>query len=502
MVAANGNHDELLRRLDRARRAGTPLVAINTPDQPATATAIAKWLSEQEPADDPIFTWDFVRGGQAANTAAAKDGGVLGNSEENPIAVLRQAIAMPHRAMLLYYNAQRFVQDAGVCQGLMNLRDEFKASDRMVILLGTGINLPGEIASDVIVLSEPLPDDARLLHIVSAQVNNAGEQFTKKPTPDMMKRAATALRGTSAFGAEQLSAMSLRADGIDIETLSIQAKALIEQTPGLTFERGKETFKDIGGLDFIKEFGTRMFKGPKAPAVVVRVEELEKAMAGARGDLSGTSGDALQVLLSELEDNNWTGLLAYGVPGAGKSLFAKALANTFQAKAIRFDINACKGSLVGQSERQIRQAMQVIRTIGGDRVFFIGSCNRLESIPPELQRRFRAGTWFFDLPEAAERQAIWDINRKRFSIPPEEKQEDEVDLSGADIRNICENAYVLQSSLTEARKYVVPIKQQSKGEIEASRALAAGRFTDAARGGVYDRSRQAKASERKVKVSA
>ena len=498
-MAANGNHDELLRRLDRARRSGTPLVAINTPDQPATITAIAKWLATQ-PEEPPAFVWDFVQGMRPGNEAAMKDGGQLGMTQENPIEAMRVAYNLPHRSMLFYYNAQRFVQDAGVCQGLLNLRDEYKASDRMIILLGTGIVLPGEIASDVIVLSEPLPDDERLLHIVSAQVNNAGEQFTKKPTPEMMKRAATALRGTSAFGAEQLSAMSLRADGIDIETLSIQAKALIEQTPGLTFERGKETFADIGGLGFIKEFGTRIFKGPKAPAVVVRVEELEKSMAGARGDLSGTSGDALQVLLSEMEDNNWSGMLAYGVPGAGKSLVAKSLANTHQAKAIRFDINACKGSLVGQSERQIRQAMQVIRTIGGDRVFFIGSCNRLDSLPPELQRRFRAGVWFFDLPDKSERETIWKINRKRYNIPADDQHDDEEDLTGADIRNICEQAYMLQCSLAEARRYVVPLKQQSKSEIEASRTLATGRFTDASRGGVYDRSKQPAARERRIKV--
>jgi hypothetical protein len=235
------------------------------------------------------------------------------------------------------------------------------------VLLGLGIVLPAEMATDIVQWTEPLPNDSQLLAIVSEQVESvhAEGQFAVKPTEDQVKKAATALRGCSAFGAEQLAAMSLRKDGIDVDTLHTQARAIIEQTPGLTFERGKETFADIGGLDFAKEFGRRMFGGPKAPAVIVRVEELEKAMSGSKGDLSGTSGDALQVLLSSMEDNDWSGMLAYGCPGAGKSLFAKSLANTYGAKAISFDINSCKGSLVGQSEQQIRRAMDVIRTIGG-----------------------------------------------------------------------------------------------------------------------------------------
>lgn len=494
---------DLIPKIKAAQRVGTPICSVNTPDQPATCNLLAKELNGQR----PMLAWDFVRGVHAKNDLGVAAIGSAGgeafvqSTVGAPATVLDKARELPRQTVLFIFNANRFIQDAAVCQALMNLRDEFKSDQRMVVLLGTGIQLPAELATDVVSWTEPLPSDEQLIEIVSEQVTEAAEQFTKQPTPEAVRVAALALRGCSAFGAEQLAAMSLRKDGIDLETLHGQAKTVIETTPGLTFEVGSETFSDIGGLEFAKDFGNRLFAGPKAPAVVVRVEELEKSMAGAKGDLSGTSGDALQVLLSSMEDNGWTGMLAYGAAGAGKSLYAKSLANTHGAKAITFDINSCKGSLVGQSEQQIRRAMEVIKTLGGSRVFFVASCNGIDSLPAALLRRFRSGTWFFDVPGDEDRKAIWAICLAKYGIK-ETSVPDEEDLTGADIRNICDQAYTLGCTLAEARKFVVPLKVQAPADIQGVRNFASGRFLDASKGGVYDKSKKDSRSGRKVQVGA
>ena len=510
-------HTDLIAKLQAAKRRGVPIAAINTPDQPA----LVKLLTEALNGKVPVLEWDFVRGIHANNEAGIKAMADLGGEQAiadtklNPVAptlALDYALRMPPNSVLFYFNSQRFVQDAGVCQGLMNLRDEFKHSQRMLVLVGTGIMLPPEIMNDVVQFTDPLPDDERLLCIVGEQVSAAVANYEedKKPaaakklrdavTPEIMKKAAVALRSCSAFGAEQLTALSLRQEGIEIDDLHIQAKAMIETTPGLTFERGNETFRDICGLDAAREFGERKFKGPDAPAVILRVEELEKSMAGAKGDLSGVSGDALQVLLTSMEDNGFDGMLAYGSPGSGKSLFAKAMANTFGAKALRFDMNACRGSLVGQSEQMIRKAMQVISALGGKNVFIVASCNKLESIPPELQRRFLSGVWFFDLPSDAGRKAMWKMYRAKYKIAADEPDADEADLTGADIRNICKQAYSLNCGLAEARRFIVPLKSQSPQALKDARAMAEGRFTCASRGGVYSSASVKASGGRKVQV--
>jgi SpoVK/Ycf46/Vps4 family AAA+-type ATPase len=405
----------------------------------------------------------------------------------NPVAALTLVGRLAAKTIILVHNAHRFLTDVSVVQAVANLRDCFKGDHRTLVLLGPSVELPVELSGDVVQFDSPYPEEAELREIVGSQLRGAESQLAFTVTEQMIERAAESLRGTAPFAAEQLTALAIRKERFDSELLDTQARKVIEATEGLTFEVGDEKFADIGGLDFAKQFAGQYFSGPRRPAVVVRIEELEKAMTGTKGgDLSGASDDALQVLLSAMEDYNWSGMLAYGPPGCTKSLYAKAVANEFGAKGLRFDVNACKGSLQGESERKIRQAVKVIESLGGARVFFVASVNKLDTLPPELQRRFRAGVWFFDLPTDEERQDIWRINCDRYGIDLSEAAEaDESDLTGADIRNICDMAAALQCTLAEARRYVVPLKTQSPADIAAARDRANGKYISAAYGGVY-----------------
>lgn len=485
--------NDLVRRFREARRANTPLISIATPDQFATVRLLAK-NGNGGSVPTPKITWNLADGFAPVNAAdeasiraiAEATGGKPSN---DPATALAMAVKLPQRTILFFHNAQRFIAESVpgstmIMQRISNLRDVWKEDKRTLVLLGPHVPLPPELANDVVELDEPLPGETELTAICRYQAE-AWEDLEWEPTDDLLTRAAAALKGCSAFGAEQLFAMAARKEGIDFSDLNRSVEKVIEQTKGLSYETGTETFDDIGGLEFAKTFGHRLFAGPRRPSLVVRIEELEKAMGGATGDLSGTSQDTLQVLLSEMEDRGYSGILAAGIAGSGKSLFSKSLANTFGARPLRLDINATKGSLVGQSGQQIRAAMKVINTIGGRDVFFVASVNRLDSIPPELQRRFRFGIWFFDVPSDRDRQAIWEIQRHKFKIEADDETPDERDLTGADIRNICETAYSLGCSLREALDYVVPLKVQSPDAIEAARKQAVGRFLNANIGGVY-----------------
>ena len=140
--------------------------------------------------------------------------------------------------------------------------------------------------------------------------------------------------------------------------------------------------------------------------------------------------------------------------------------------------------VVLESEQQVRAAMKVIHTIGGADVFFVASVNGTESMPPELQRRFNCGTWFFDSLNAAGRAEVWDINRDKYGVTEEFTGNDD-DFTGADIRNICSMAYNLGITPDEALEYVVPMKTQSPRALEDARTWATGRFLCATAGGVY-----------------
>lgn len=149
------------------------------------------------------------------------------------------------------------------------------------------------------------------------------------------------------------------------------------------------------------------------------------------------------------------GLLLAGPPGTGKSLLAKAIANELGISLIKLDISKAFGSLVGQSEARMDQALkmaeamspcvllidEVDKSLGGSQnsggdsgvgkrilgkllnwlqentspVFVVFSANRVTDLPSELLRRGRVDEIFsVSVPDKVERLEIVKIHlRKR-----------------------------------------------------------------------------------------
>ena len=57
------------------------------------------------------------------------------------------------------------------------------------------------------------------------------------------------------------------------------------------------------------------------------------------------------------------GLMLLGVPGCGKSLTAKAIASMWGYPLVRFDLSKVFGSYVGQTESQMRKALDVAEAV-------------------------------------------------------------------------------------------------------------------------------------------
>lgn len=478
-------------------KVSTPIVALQSYDQPQTLQEICEAFPEHT-----LIAWNVTDGYLALN---ARGESAIQNLDPQELKAVKQygvtaalevSKKFPQSTILILANLHWYWINPPVMQGLLNLRELYKQSKRTIVGLVLNSSIPGDLLQSVSYLEEPLPTEEQLASKVSELYSST---YGKQLGSEDAKQFAIELRGASSFRAEQLTAQSLTKNGIDVEKLRSNCRKQINDTPGLSVESGSETFSDIGGLDAIREYLRRYFSGPRKPAVVVRIEEIEKALAGVGSETSGTSGDALGTLLTAMEDNRWTGLLAYGVSGCGKSLIAKASANEFSCKAIRFDINSCKGSLVGESEKQIRQAMEVLKAIGGQRVFFIASMNQIASLPPELRRRFSAGTWYFDIPTPAGRQSIWSICAKQFNVEYDGYDSDS--LTGADIRDIVQRSYELSCSTTEAAKYHVPLCKSAPDAIRESRRDAMGRYLCANHGGPYRENQEDTSSSRSIEFN-
>jgi len=493
----------LIEQTKAIRRVNTPLVLIQTADQPACQAAIATALN----GSAVTFGWDAVRGLRPANDGAVtwlKE--FLGVSEGRPAdvqaafaqlaantgnvnACLDWAQNLPDRAVLFQTNAGDFWSNPVTATGVLNLRETFKKNKRTLIGTSAGFELPESLRSSVVVIDEPLPGDDELSAILDNLFDGVPADVPRLDA-EGRREALTAVRGLSAFMSEQTFAMSLTKSGLDLAQVWARKRTAFNQIPGVTLEAEGPTFKDIEGLSQILARERAHFGGTGAAAVVVRIDEIDKALAGAAlGDTSGTSQAALGYILSTMEDEGWTGFIAVGPGGAGKSLVSKALGREFGRPVVTLDVEGTKGSLVGESGEKIRGALKAIKGLSGGRpVLVVATCNKLDVLPPELRRRFKQGIWFFDLPTADERAAIWKLYTtkhglkvKAADIPPCSN------WTGAEIRNCVEMAADEGISLKEAAAFIVPVAEADPEGLRKLRVLASDRFLNASAPGKYER---------------
>ncbi|QOV92478.1 AAA family ATPase [Humisphaera borealis] len=221
------------------------------------------------------------------------------------------------------------------------------------------------------------------------------------------------------------------------------------------------------------------------------------------------------------------GILLLGVPGSGKSAFCKALGNETGRPTLILDIGAMLGSLVGQTEQNVRQALRIADAMApcvlmvdevekalsgvsgsGDSgvsarlfgtlltwlsdhtsdVFVVCTANDVSKLPPEFSRAERFdGIFFLDTPGTAEKSAIWPIHQTRYGLNANTKRPEDREWTGAEIQSCCRLAALLDVPLQEAARHVVPVAVTAAEGVERLRTWAAGRCLDASRPGVYTR---------------
>ena len=220
------------------------------------------------------------------------------------------------------------------------------------------------------------------------------------------------------------------------------------------------------------------------------------------------------------------GVLLLGVPGTGKSAFAKALGHETGRPTLTLDVGTLMGSLVGETERRVRDALRAVdamapcivfvdeleKALGGSSgastdsgvgarllgsllswlndhesdAFFVGTSNDVRRLPPELTRAERFdGTFFLDLPGRAEKDVIWTLSLARFALDPAQRKPSDRDWTGAEIKACCRLAALLEIPLLDAAQNVVPVATTAGESIESLRNWASGRCLDADRPGLY-----------------
>jgi len=452
-----------------------------------------------------LATWDIDQGLDAGGTAS-----FTGSNGQDPLAAIRTLSSMSTpdgTAILVLQNFHRFLQSAEIVQALTRQIVSGKQNRTFVVILAPVVQIPLELDKLFVVLEHERPDRAQLLEIARGIAVEANEL----PEASQLDLLLDAAAGLTRYEAEAAFSLSLVRHG------RVQADAIWELKAGmlkksglLSLHRSDDDFGSLGGLGALKTFCKRSL------------------LQGGR----------------ENPRKRPRGVLLLGVPGTGKSAFAKALGKETGRPTLTLDVGALLGSLVGQSEQNIRQALRIAdamapcimfcdeleKALGGatgsgagdsgvsarlfgtllswmndhtSDVYLVATCNDISKLPPEFSRAERFdGIFFLNLPGHEERRAIWKLYLAQFELDSQQRLPNDEQWTGAEIRACCRLAALLDLPLVQAAQNVVPVAVTASESVERLRTWASGRCLSADEPGVYRREVATSTTRRRVSRDA
>ncbi len=400
-----------------------------------------------------------------------------------------------HAALLVIVDPQSILSNSQNVRALKETLNEIRGSRKAVILIGRAFQLPKELQADIPAIPFNLPTEQHLLETVSAIVPKYPKAKGYENVVidnEQIKPFARACTGITEQESRTLLGLALAKfaafDARAVELALKEKERIVKRSEVLECQTIHGSLQQIGGLENVKAWVhtvTPILQNP----------------------------DAARAYGLDLP----SGLLCTGISGTGKTLLAKMLAAHWKLPLLRFDVGRAFGSLLGQTEGNVREVFTVAnasapcilfideieKALGGDsmdggassrvmasiltyleekpdNVFVVATANNLKRLQhmPELIQRF-ANIFFVDLPALEARADIISIHlAPEHSLPRCDLVEAARSLrgfSGREIRNVvraAKNAAFIANAqhpcvadLVAAAKGVVPSSEMMKEPI-------------------------------------
>jgi hypothetical protein len=501
-------------------RSSHPLVVMETVEEERVQTLLQSVTAQERM---PLFEWSITRG-----LTRADEGATLSKMTATPLAVLQHLHGLTVEAVFWLKDLGPHLQDPAVCRQLREVAAVYSRSRATCVLTGQPITLPLDLDKIAVRLDLKLPDRDELRSMLRGLLQSLGPRTAPRPRSttvvqgilDSMHDVTGATDGPTTQEADAilraLQGLTLHQARQVIAQCLVERGTLSSEDVQTILKRKVQAIKDGGLLEYYpledNQFELGGFTNLKFWLDRAKVGFTEKAKS--------------------LNLAPPRGIMLVGVPGCGKSLAAKAIAREWQLPLLKLDAGRLFDKFIGESEKNFRQAIATAESLSpivlwideiekamvagggsGDAdaglsrrlfgafltwlqekkhdVFVVATANNLSSLPPELLRKGRFDEIFFvDLPDDAEREAIWNIHlslrkqdRKRFDLGKIVSASD--GFSGSEIeqavvaalyRALHQDTPLTTDLLLEELTHTIPLSVTRREDIDALRQTAEGRF--------------------------
>lgn len=411
------------RQLNISLRARVTLIVVITPEEERAVSRIREVCESWDPPRQCI-AWDSVDGFSVI--AGAKN---FPNQSRDPLTALDDIVKTGEDAVVILKDFHEYWNTPQVKRRIRNFSQEFRYNRRTIVIVTPSARVPDEIRDEAVIVHFPPPTAVELSADLDTLIETSG--ITCSLTPGGREKIIQAALGMTLNQARRAFSRAIVTRGTlgdeDIDTIIADKKDILRASDALEFYSYTEAPENVGGLSVLKEWLT------------IR----ERAFTKEARDFGLPAPKGIALI---------------GIPGTGKSLTAKMIADLWHLPLLRLDVGALFGSLVGESEERTRRALALAETISpcilwvdeiekafafgsGDagtsqRVFahlltwmqdktspcfVVATANNIAALPPELLRKGRFDEIFFlDLPTLDERREIFTVHlRKRKCVPAE-----------------------------------------------------------------------------------